>query len=82
LKNIRGKIVSLARSENNPLRAAFLFGFASLSSWMPIFNVWLEDCGLKGSQIGFIAAIPWITMLFVQPLWGIFADKCGICHSY
>ena len=77
MKNIRGKIISLAHSENNPLRAAFLFGFASLSSWMPIFNVWLEDCGLKGSQIGFVAAIPWITMLFVQPLWGFFADKYG-----
>ena len=71
------KIVVMAQSPNNPLRATFLFGFASLSSWMPIFNLWLKDCGLNGNQIGFIAAIPWLSMLFVQPLWGIIADKYG-----
>ena len=82
MKTIREKIITLARSENNPLRAAFLFGFASLSSWMPVFNMWLEDCGLKGTQIGYVAAIPWITMLIVQPLWGIFADKYGKLRSF
>jgi len=77
LKNFSNRIIALLRSENNPLRAAFLFGFAGLSSWMPVFNIWLEDCGLKGSYIGFIAAIPWLVMLLVQPLWGILADKYG-----
>jgi len=71
--NLRDKIFSL----NNFLRATFVFGFASLSSWMPLFNVWLEDCGLNGKQIGSVAAIPWITMLVVQPLWGVMADKYG-----
>lgn len=27
--------------------------------------------------MGFIAAIPWLVMLLVQPLWGILADKYG-----
>jgi PPP family 3-phenylpropionic acid transporter len=44
---------------------------------MPLFNVWLEDCGLGGVQIGYVAAIPWLVMLFFQPLWGILADKFG-----
>jgi PPP family 3-phenylpropionic acid transporter len=74
---MRITVVRLIRSPNNPLRAAYVFGFASLSSWMPIFNIWLEDCGLTGTRIGYIAAIPWITMLIVQPLWGILADKYG-----
>jgi len=68
---------SFLRSKNNPIRAAFLFGFASLSSWMPVFNVWLEDEGFKGGQIGFIAAIPWGIMLVIQPVWGIIADRFG-----
>lgn len=77
MNNIRNKISTLARSENNRLRVAFLFGFASLSSWMPLFNIWLKDCGLKGIQIGLVAAIPWVVMLLVQPLWGVLADKYG-----
>lgn len=71
--SLRAKIFS----SNNFLRLTFVFGFASLSSWMPLFNVWLEDCGLNGKQIGSVAAIPWITMLVVQPLWGVMADKYG-----
>jgi len=64
-------------STNNMLRAAFLFGFASFSAWVPVFTLWLEDQEMKGSQIGFIAAIPWAVMLILQPLWGILADKYG-----
>lgn len=64
-------------SENNRYRAAFLFGFASIGSWMPLFNLWLEDRGMNGAGIGYIAAIPWIVMLVVQPLWGVWADKTG-----
>lgn len=75
--SFRKKLSGMILSKNNPLRAAFIFGFASLSSWMPVFNLWLEDAGLKGSQIGYIAAIPWVVMLFLQPVWGILADKYG-----
>lgn len=64
-------------STNNMLRAAFLFGFASFSAWVPVFTLWLEDQEMKGFQIGFIAAIPWAVMLILQPLWGILADKYG-----
>lgn len=62
---------------NNLLRAAFLFGFASFSAWVPVFTLWLEDQGMQGSQIGIIAAIPWAVMLILQPLWGVLADKYG-----
>lgn len=62
---------------NNMLRAAFLFGFASFSAWVPVFTLWLEDQKMEGSLIGFIAAIPWAVMLFLQPIWGVAADKYG-----
>lgn len=71
------RLLALLRSRNNPIRAAFLFGFASLASWMPVFNVWLEDRGLSGSVIGYVAAIPWVVMLFLQPVWGMVADRYG-----
>lgn len=61
----------------NTLRIAFLLGYASFSAWVPVFTLWLEDEGLKGSLIGVIAAIPWAVMLLLQPLWGILADKYG-----
>lgn len=71
------QIKSVILSRNNALRAAFLFGFASLSSWMPMFNLWLESNGLSGIQIGVIASLPWILMLVIQPFWGMLADKYG-----
>lgn len=71
------QLKSLAFSRNNALRAAFVFGFASLSSWIPMFNLWLETNGLSGIQIGVIAAIPWLLMLVIQPFWGMLADKYG-----
>lgn len=77
MKNSLISISKLIRSPNNPVRAAYVFGFASLSSWMPLFNVWLEDAGLDGIRIGTIAAIPWAVMLILQPLWGIVADRYG-----
>jgi len=64
------------------LRIAFLFGFASLASWMPMLNLWIEEKGLSGNIIGYLAAIPWLVMLFVQPLWGIIADKFGKLNCF
>jgi len=54
-----------------------MFGFASLSSWIPMFNLWLETNGLSGIQIGIVASIPWLLMLVIQPFWGMLADKHG-----
>jgi len=64
-ENFRQKVKSILLSKNNSIRAAFLFGFASLSSWIPMFNLWLEGKGLTGVQIGIVAAIPWLLMLFI-----------------
>jgi PPP family 3-phenylpropionic acid transporter len=75
--NTLKKVISFLLSKNNYLRAAFLFSFASLSSWIPMFNLWLGNEGLSGLQIGIVAAIPWLLMLFIQPFWGILADRYG-----
>jgi PPP family 3-phenylpropionic acid transporter len=77
LSALSQQIETAVLSRNNALRAAFLFGFACLSSWMPMFNLWLETNGLNGIQIGVIASIPWLLMLVIQPFWGMLADKYG-----
>ena len=83
IEGISGRVKTQLFSKNNALRAAFVFAFASFSSWVPIFNLWLESKGLSGLQIGIIAAIPWLLILFVQPFWGMLADKFGklICFK-
>ncbi len=70
------------RTENNRFRLVFLCSFASLGSWMPGFNVWLQDQGMGGTAMGFLAAIPWLVMLLVQPFWGILADKTGKIYCF
>lgn len=62
---------------NNRFRIVFLFSFASLGSWMPSLNLWLEDQGMRGREMGYLSAIPWLVMLLVQPFWGILADRAG-----
>ncbi len=62
---------------NNRYRVVFLFSFASLGSWMPSLNLWLEDQGMRGTEMGYLSAIPWLVMLLVQPFWGILADRAG-----
>ena len=71
-------------TENYRFRAVFLFCFASLGAWMPNLNIWLEDKGMSGSQMGYLSAIPWLVMLIVQPFWGLLADRAGKmrCFSF
>ena len=64
-------------TENNRFRVVFLFCFASLGSWMPNLNIWLEDKGMSGTRMGYLSAIPWLVMLVVQPFWGLLADRVG-----
>ena len=76
------KIKSILFSPNNPIRATFLFSFASMASWMPMFNLWLGNKGLNGIQIGIVAAIPWLLMLVIQPFWGMLADRYGKLYCF
>jgi PPP family 3-phenylpropionic acid transporter len=54
----------------------FLF-YGSGAAWMPFFNVYLEQVGLSGLQIGTLAGIRPVVQLLGQPLWGVFADLWG-----
>jgi PPP family 3-phenylpropionic acid transporter len=71
------RIVHRFWTEHYRFRLVFLLSFASLGCWMPNFNVWLEDQGMRGTAMGYLSAIPWLVMLLVQPFWGVWADKAG-----
>ena len=54
----------------------FLF-YGSGAAWVPFFNVYLQQIGLSGLQIGALAAIRPAAMLVSQPVWGVVADLWG-----
>jgi PPP family 3-phenylpropionic acid transporter len=52
--------------------------YMGFAVWRVFYNVYLEDIGLRGSEIGTLNAIMQATIFFVVILWGIIADKKGI----
>jgi PPP family 3-phenylpropionic acid transporter len=70
-------MIMLKAGQHNRFRTVFILSFASLGSWMPSLNLWLEDQGMNGTAMGYLSAIPWLVMLVVQPFWGVLADRAG-----
>lgn len=60
------------------IRSIFLLMYMGFAVWRVFYNVYLEDIGLKGSEIGTLNAMMQATIFFVVSLWGIIADKKGI----
>ena len=54
----------------------FLY-YGSGAAWTPFFNVYLQQIGLTGIEIGLLAGIKPAVMLVSQPLWGAGADLWG-----
>ena len=54
-----------------------LFHYASLGAWFPFLNVYLQETGLSGLQIGTLAAVSPAVTILSQPLWGVLADTWG-----
>ena len=55
----------------------FLF-FGAIGAMVPFFNVYLEQIGLSGTQIGLIGSIAPLIALTSNPLWGAVADRWQI----
>ncbi|MBN1811746.1 MAG: MFS transporter [Anaerolineae bacterium] len=61
-------------------RSAWVFGglhflyFAALSYFIPYVNLYLEDVGLNGSEIGLVRSLPSLVGIVAAPLWGILSD--------
>jgi PPP family 3-phenylpropionic acid transporter len=48
--------------------------FIAIGSFTPLFSLYLQELQFTGTQIGIIASINPLMMLFFQPLWGYIAD--------
>lgn len=58
-------------------RVLYLLFYGSQASWLPLFNVYLQQLGLSGLQIGILAGLRPALMLVGQPLGGFVADVWG-----
>lgn len=71
------RLLSWFRDEGINIRAVCFLAYASGATWYPVFNIYLKQVGLTGTQIGVISAVIPAVMLICQPLWGVFADRWG-----
>lgn len=55
----------------------FVF-FAGIGSLVPFFNIYLQQQGLNGQQIGLLSAVLPLVALVSNPLWGALADRWQI----
>lgn len=57
------------------MSAYFFFSFIAFGAFFPLLSIFLEESGLRGSQIGTIMSIGPIVAIFAQPMWGILCDR-------
>ena len=63
--------------ESSLLRALYFVYYGSSSAWFPFFNVYLQQLGLTGLQIGALSGLRPAVSVISQPLWGVIADLWG-----
>jgi PPP family 3-phenylpropionic acid transporter len=62
----------------NKIRAIYLILYMGFAVWRVFYNVYLENIGFTGTEIGTLNAIMQSTVVFILPFWGLVADKQGI----
>jgi MFS transporter, PPP family, 3-phenylpropionic acid transporter len=63
---------------SSKIRLLYLFIYMAFAIWRVFYNIYLEEIGLKGSQIATLNALMQSTIFFVVAFWGMVADKKGI----
>lgn len=63
---------------SSKIRIIYILLFMAFAMWRVFYNIYLEDIGLKGSEIGTINAVIQSSIFVVVILWGRMADKKGI----
>lgn len=61
----------------NRLAGFYFFYYAIVGTFMPYWNLYLEDQGFNYSEIGLLASVAIITRFFAPFIWGWIADKSG-----
>ncbi|MBN1182027.1 MAG: MFS transporter [Bacteroidales bacterium] len=60
------------------VKAIYLLLYMAFATWRVFYNVYLEENGFTGTQIGIVNAIMMATIFLVVPIWGVLADRKGI----
>ena len=61
----------------NRLAGFYFFYYAIVGTFMPYWNLYLEDQGFTYAEIGWLASLAIITRFFAPFIWGWIADKSG-----
>ncbi len=56
----------------------YFFFFAAIGCLGPFFNIYLQQTGLSGVEIGWLGSIPPLVALAANPFWGAVADRWQI----
>jgi PPP family 3-phenylpropionic acid transporter len=77
--------LSVAASEVQSARRGLIIArlyyfcfFAAIGAFVPFFNIFLEQRGLSGTQIGWLGSIPPLIALAAGPFWSGIADRWQI----
>ena len=60
------------------IKAIYLLLYMAFATWRVFYNVFLDEQGFSGTQIGIINGLIQATLVIILPLWGVYADKKGI----
>ncbi|MGD2034405.1 MAG: MFS transporter, partial [Bacteroidales bacterium] len=60
------------------IKGIYILLYMGYAIWKVFYNVYLDENGFSGTQIGVINALVQAMVVFIVPVWGIVADKRGI----
>lgn len=64
-------------SDRRGFELFYFLTFAAVSGYLMFRNVYLEEVGLSGTQMGIVGLLYPLCTMLAQPLWGLFADWKG-----
>lgn len=56
----------------------YLFFYGAIGALAPFFNIFLQQRGLSGTEIGLLGSIPPLISMAANPFWGAVADRWRI----
>jgi PPP family 3-phenylpropionic acid transporter len=58
-------------------KVLYFFLFAAMGIFVPFLNVYFNEIGLSGTQIGFVNTLGPLIAIFSGPMWGLLCDQLG-----
>ena len=64
-------------SETRRYQLVFFVFFGAMNGFVVFRNVYFEELGLSGGQMGLLGGVLILTGMLAQPAWGMAADRFG-----